>query len=154
MSGQPEMDVPLLAGFGRRIGGRVIDVLILVIVSVFLLVALGTEIDLEAGTVSVPLVARFALVVVPAAYEIYFVTTRGQTPGKIVARTQVVMAKSGEVPTIGAAAVRWAVPGLLALVPRLSIVTLLVYLWIIWDDRRQGLHDKAAGTIVVEASRV
>ena len=33
-----------------------------------------------------------------------------------------------------------------ALIP---LGALLVYLWLLWDPLRQGLHDKAVGTVVI-----
>ena len=38
---------------------------------------------------------------------------------------------------------------LLNLVPGVGLLSILDYLWMLWDDRKQTLHDKIAGTIVV-----
>lgn len=53
---------------------------------------------------------------------------------------------------------RWATfygVGILAVLPLLgwavSLYVLLAGLWPLWDQRRQGLHDKAAGTVVVRS---
>ena len=54
--------------------------------------------------------------------------------------------------------VRWATfygVGILSVVPFLvwlvSLYVILAGLWPLWDERRQGLHDKAAGTVVVRS---
>ncbi len=38
----------------------------------------------------------------------------------------------------------------ISLIPRVGIVGLLDYLWMLWDGQKQTLHDKIAGTIVVK----
>ena len=60
----------------------------------------------------------------------------------------------------GPAVRRWGAlhgAGLLGPVPLigtiLGIYVLLAGLWPLWDARRQGLHDKAAGTVVVRVAR-
>ncbi len=102
------------------------------------------------------LIAVFA-----ALYEIGFTATRGQTPGKMIARIQVVRADDlfqpewGRPPTWGSSLGRWALPFILGLptwfVPYVGeILVLLCYLSLVWDRDRQGWHDKAAKTFVVK----
>ncbi|MDQ2696009.1 MAG: RDD family protein [Pseudomonadota bacterium] len=71
-----------------------------------------------------------------------WVRLRG-TPGKLLMTCQVVDAASLETVTAKQAALRYV--GYLA-----SILPAgLGFLWIIWDRRKQGFHDKIAGTVVV-----
>ena len=66
------------------------------------------------------------------------------TPGKLLMSCHVVDAKTGKRITLLQAVLRYF--GYL-----ISTITFgLGYLWIIWDKRKQGFHDKIAGTIVVE----
>jgi uncharacterized RDD family membrane protein YckC len=65
------------------------------------------------------------------------------TPGKLLTSCNVVDAKTGKPVTILQAVLRYF--GYF-----ISLFTFgLGYLWIIWDKRKQGFHDKIAGTVVV-----
>lgn len=73
-----------------------------------------------------------------------FTGLTGQTLGKMVVGVKVVDAK-GDRPTIGIAALREI------LGKTLSVIALFIgLLWIAWDDKKQGWHDKIAGTYVVK----
>lgn len=75
-------------------------------------------------------------------YFTYFYGTTGQTPGKKLLGLKVIM-KTGEPVTPGIAFLRWVgyvVSGM---------VFYLGFLWIGFDSRKQGWHDKIAGTVVV-----
>ena len=75
----------------------------------------------------------------------------GQTLGKRAVGTIVVTADGhGKVRT-GAAAGRAAIYALTPLVPFVGgLFDLLNELWLLWDGRRQCLHDKAAHTVVIK----
>ncbi len=77
-----------------------------------------------------------------AVYFVVFWSTTGQTLGMRVLRIKVVRGD--------AQPLSW-VTGLLRYVGYvLSLISLgLGLLWVIWDPRRQGWHDKIAGTLVV-----
>jgi uncharacterized RDD family membrane protein YckC len=81
-------------------------------------------------------------------YETTLIALRGQTLGKVATRIRVVRLDDGAVPGWGPAFVRWLIPVAASIVP---FGALPVYLWLLWDRRRQGLHDKAARTLVVVA---
>jgi uncharacterized RDD family membrane protein YckC len=74
----------------------------------------------------------------------------GQTLGKRALRTRVVTAY-GRAPISGStAAKRSAVYALVPAVPVLGgLFGLLNEMWLLWDSRRQCLHDKVARTIVI-----
>lgn len=77
-------------------------------------------------------------------YFIFFWSTRGQTPGKMIMGIKIVSTDGGPV-TVGKAILRligYAVSG---------IVIYLGFLWVIWDKDKQGWHDKIARTYVVKA---
>jgi uncharacterized RDD family membrane protein YckC len=85
-------------------------------------------------------------VAVVLGYPIFFWMVTGQTPGKALLGLRVVRLDQKKV-TFGCAARRcfgyW-----------LSAVPLLLgFVWILADERRQGWHDKLAGTCVVYANR-
>jgi uncharacterized RDD family membrane protein YckC len=85
-----------------------------------------------------------------AAYHILMVHYRGQTVGKMAVAIKIVQIEDGGLPTWDRAAIRWAIPMLLAWIPLVGgLGQLLNYLWMLWDPQRQCLHDKAARTIVL-----
>ena len=80
-------------------------------------------------------------------YYVLFTGLKGQTPGKMALRIQVVD-QSGNVPGIGRAALREIIGK-----PGSSVVFLLGFAWIGWDRRKQGWHDHIGGTFVVRKQR-
>ena len=83
----------------------------------------------------------------PAAYAVVFWHFRGATPGKSVFGLMVVDARSGTVPGFGQSLGRY----LAYFVSALPLA--LGFLWIAFDSRKQGWHDKLAGTVVVRARK-
>jgi uncharacterized RDD family membrane protein YckC len=73
----------------------------------------------------------------------------GQTIGKRALGIRVADATTGAVPDLDQA-VRRCVPTLLQQVPFISALAWVLYLPALWDPRRQGLHDRFAGTVVVD----
>jgi uncharacterized RDD family membrane protein YckC len=81
-------------------------------------------------------------------YFVTFWSTTGQTPGSRLMRVMVRSADDGGIIRPRRAAVRFA--GLvLAAIPLLA-----GFVPILFDDRRRGLQDMLAGTVVVEASEL
>jgi len=81
------------------------------------------------------------------AYFTYFHGTTGQTPGKRLMGLRVVL-DTGEALTLGTAFLRWV--GYIA-----SFVPFFMgFLWAGADRRKQGWHDKIAGTVVIDLYQV
>ncbi len=81
----------------------------------------------------------------PMLLVVGFWVHSGATPGKQLMDCRVVLVSTGKPPGPGRAVLRYL--GYLA-----SLLTLgLGFLWILWDRRRQGLHDKLAGTVVIDS---
>jgi uncharacterized RDD family membrane protein YckC len=75
----------------------------------------------------------------------------GQTIGKRVMGTKVVTADTRSPISGQAACGRAAVYALVPVVPSVGgLFALINESWLLWDPRRQCLHDKAAGTVVVK----
>jgi uncharacterized RDD family membrane protein YckC len=91
----------------------------------------------------------YAVWATAVVYEIYLISQTGQTIGKRLLSIQVVDATSGAVPTIDQAA-RRAVPTIIQVLPLLDIATIFFYAPILWRPRRQGVHDRIAGTVVID----
>jgi uncharacterized RDD family membrane protein YckC len=76
--------------------------------------------------------------------QIFFWTLTGQTPGKLLLGLRIVRAKNDQI-TLWQAIRRYVGYYLSALALYAG------YWWVLVDNRRQGWHDKLAGTIVVYA---
>ncbi len=134
----------------RRFVGFAIDWMFLVMIALVIVSALG--IDLGGGdALRLPTSARFVQGLVVAAYYIGFTVSGGQTPGKMLIGTRVVMERTARIPGLGPSALRWLVPGVFVFLPGVSVVSAVIYGWLLFDTRRRGLHDKAAKTVVVRA---
>ena len=121
------------AGFPERLVAYIIDAIIVgvpsAIVSLLLPQALAIVIELIIGV----------------GYVIYFWTTSGATPGKMVMGLKVVSAETGQILEPGQAVLRYV--GYIVS----SIPLGLGFLWVIWDENHEGWHDKIAKTRVVKA---
>ncbi|HEY4410799.1 MAG TPA: RDD family protein [Acidimicrobiia bacterium] len=76
--------------------------------------------------------------------------TKGQTLGKMLWGVRVRDAATGGPLGPAKAAVRYLAPALLSIVT-FGLIWLPDGLWLFWDRRRQTLHDKVAGSVVVMA---
>lgn len=79
----------------------------------------------------------------PVITIIGFWIYRQSTPGKMAISAKIVDAKTGEKPTLQQFIVRY-IGYFLA-----SIPLGLGILWVAWDKRKQGWHDKLANTVVI-----
>ena len=81
-----------------------------------------------------------------AGYFVVFWSTTGQTPGAHLMRFRVCRADDGSTLGPGRAVLR------LACLTLAALPLLAGFLPILFDDRRRGLHDMLAGTVVIEAA--
>lgn len=121
------------ADFETRLVAMVIDGLILIAIGV------------AARAVGMGFVYRRIDIFVGAAYAIYFWVNRGgATLGKQVMKIKVVT-ENGKALDYKTATLRY-------LGYFVSSVALFVgFLWIVWDEKKQGWHDKIARTVVIKA---
>ena len=134
----------------RRLVGFIIDWFVLVMLALVIVSALG--IDMGGGSaLRLPASVRILQGLIGAAYYIVFTVSGGQTPGKKLLGTMVVMQQSGQIPSLVHSTVRWFVPGVWVFLPGVSIISVVIYGWLLFDTLRRGLHDKAARTVVVRA---
>ncbi len=85
--------------------------------------------------------------VLPAIAVVLFWIYRQATPGKMAIGARIVDAKTGGKPTTGQLVGRY-------FGYYLSIIPLFLGLiWVGIDERKQGFHDKLAGTVVVRAKQ-
>ena len=143
-----------LARIGARFGARVLDAIIVavVLVALFLLSSAISGSNDAADYSDFSVAGLFMGLVVGVGYELVQIAVWGQTLGKRIVGVRVIHAEHGGLPGWGKAFGRWAIPGLLALIPLVGwILSILCYLSATWDRVYQGWHDKAAGTLVVKA---
>jgi uncharacterized RDD family membrane protein YckC len=134
------------AGFWIRVGAALIDSVLVLMVIVPLLVAIygwsyfGEQTSLIAGP------ADFLIsYVAPAVAIIAFWLYRQATPGKMVLSLRVVDATSGGTLSLGQSIGRY-------LGYYVSIIPFCMGLiWVAFDRRKQGWHDKLAGTVVIRS---
>lgn len=133
------------AGFWIRLGATLIDTILLMIVTMPLLVWIygwGYYSDgkLVAGPAEV-LVNWIA----PAIATVVFWRFWQATPGKAMLSLRVVDADTGKTLSVGQAAARY-VCYILSALP-----LCLGFIWVAFDRKKQGWHDKIAQTVVVRA---
>jgi uncharacterized RDD family membrane protein YckC len=85
--------------------------------------------------------------VLPAVAVVIFWVYRAATPGKMLVRAKIVDADTGAPPSLGQCIGRY-------LGYFVSIFAFFLgFLWIAFDPRKQGFHDKLAGTVVVRTPK-
>lgn len=134
------------AGFWIRVGAALIDSLLVTMVILPLLVAVygwgyfGDQTPMIAGP------ADFLISwVAPAIAVIAFWLYRQATPGKMVLSLRVVDADTGGTLSVGQSVGRY-------LAYYVSMIPLLLgFIWVAFDRRKQGWHDKLAGTVVIRS---
>jgi uncharacterized RDD family membrane protein YckC len=140
---------PEYVGFWKRFLAAIIDVLILVVIIVPAELAIfGTNyvpLALEGKTLSIDI---WIQVVIPLAIAILFWRYRSGTPGLMAISAKIVDAETLRPASVGKLAIR----GISLVVIAVLIVPLGIgLLWIAFDKRKQGWHDKLAGTVVIRA---
>jgi uncharacterized RDD family membrane protein YckC len=134
-------------GFGRRLVAYIIDAIVLSIVGGCLgfgvgLAALPLTGGSQEASTSLNLLVNLLGAAIGMVYFVAFWATTGQTLGKMALGIKVISADGSPV-SWGKAILRYVgyiISGL---------VLALGFIWVAFDARRQGWHDKIAGTYVV-----
>jgi uncharacterized RDD family membrane protein YckC len=113
------------AGFGIRLGAYIIDAIILGILQY------------------VGITGILSLIVSAAYFVCFWVLMKGQTPGKMVLGLRVV--------PVDGKPLDWTKAGLRYVGYLVSGIILAIgFIMVAFDSKKQGLHDKIAGTVVVK----
>jgi len=130
-------------GFWPRLGATIIDSVLLAMIIYPLLYAIYGK-QYFAGEQFIAGGGDFIVsYVLPSIAIIAFWVYKSATPGKMAIRATIVDAKTGLQPSKGQLIGRY-------LAYYISTIPLcLGFLWIAWDPKKQGWHDKLAGTVVV-----
>lgn len=147
MTQQDEETTPIAdfqyVGFLPRVGASLIDTILLMLVSLPLLVAAygwGYFTDETPVKGVTDVLVNYLL---PITAILSFWIIKQATPGKMAIHAVIVDANSGQKPTTKQFVIRYF-GYIVATIP-----LLLGILWVAWDKRKQGWHDKLAGTVVV-----
>ncbi len=139
-------EIPKSAGLGRRFACLVYEALLLLAV-LFLGSALFTSVAGAADTFASRLALQGLLLILCGAYLIWSWTHGGQTLPMQAWQLRIVAADSGRPPALRVALKRYllAVPG--------ALLGAVSFLWGLVDRDRLFLHDRLAGTRIVQVDR-
>lgn len=130
------------AGAGRRLVAVLLDSLIIGVMTYLIGVVAGLlSGDILGIGIAVTNIASF---VISIGYFVVYQSQAGQTLGKKVMGVKVVNAE-GKTPSMVTFFLREIIGKMVS-----AIILMIGYLMILWDGRKQGLHDKIAGTFVVK----
>jgi uncharacterized RDD family membrane protein YckC len=138
-----------LATIPRRLAGLIVDQILVAVPVAVVAVALGFS---PGDEITSRWMVAFsaALSAVAFVYETLMIALLGRTVGKLAFGTRVVRIIDGLRPTWSQAAMRALVPLAFGAIPRVGVyLGVIVYSLALWSPLRQGLHDRAAGTLVV-----
>ena len=144
---EPAASTRVYAGFWVRVVAALIDSLLAALILGPILWAIyGKEYFGSEALLAGP--ADFLLTwVLPAIAVILFWMYKSATPGKMALGLRIVDARSGNVPTTGQCIGRY-------FGYYVSLLPLGVgILWVAFDARKQGFHDKLAGTVVIRVAK-
>jgi uncharacterized RDD family membrane protein YckC len=131
------------AGFWIRVWASIIDTILLGLIALPILISIyGTDYFESESLIQGS--ADFLLsYVFPAIAVIVFWIYKSATPGKMAVSAKVVDARTGEAPSPAQCIGRY-------FAYFVSILPLgLGLIWVTFDKKKQGWHDKLAGTVVV-----
>ena len=138
---------PQYVGFWIRVVATLIDTVLLIAITAPLLIGLyGPAYFRSDAIVQGPMDIVISWFL-PAVLVIWFWRAKQATPGKMVFSARIVDATTGAPPSVRQSVGRYL--GYLVS----TIPFGLGLLWVAFDKRKQGWHDKLAGTVVVRARR-
>ena len=120
------------AGFWVRLGAGIIDLLIL-----------GLIVGIIAYVFASPIIWVTVGLLVSVAHFVGFWLWRGQTPGKMAVGIKVIRTDSSPL-TWQCALLRYS--GYIVS----AMILFIGFIWIAFDSRKQGIHDRIANTYVVK----
>jgi uncharacterized RDD family membrane protein YckC len=146
MADNPPQREPRYAGFWLRLGASVIDIVVLLaIIAPIEIAVYGREYPALAMAGKTLAVDFWTQLVLPLLAMIVLWRYRSATPGLMLMSARIVDAETLAPATVG----RLTLRAVALLLMWLLFIPLIGVLWIAFDKRKQGWHDKAAKTVVV-----
>jgi uncharacterized RDD family membrane protein YckC len=131
-------------GFWSRVWASTIDTVLMMAITIPLLMTIyGKAYFTSTSTIKGPMDFIISFIF-PAVAVIAFWCARHATPGKMLIGAKIVDARSGEAPSVGQCVGRYF--GYFVS----TLPLCLGHIWIAFDRRKQGWHDKLAGTVVIK----
>jgi uncharacterized RDD family membrane protein YckC len=140
-----------LASIGQRAIARIIDTaLVAVPLSIVSIVWYTDRSDGELS-IAAPIWVVALFFAIDLTYEVTMVHVWGRTLGKMLLGLRIVRLPDGDHPDWGQAGVRYLVPGVADAIPVWfsGLFAIGIYLTAMFDPVYRGVHDKAAGTLVL-----
>ena len=133
------------AGFWIRFVAFILDSLfVLILMAPFIMLFFDTDALMAGNGGFMAIILNY---IAPALIIILFWVYKSATPGKMILGMRIVDADSGEKPSTAQFIGRY-------LSYYLSGIPLgLGFIWVAFDQRKQGWHDKLAGTVVVKGAK-
>jgi uncharacterized RDD family membrane protein YckC len=130
-------------GFWARVGASIIDSLLIgLLIWPVVTAVYGTDYWMDERFIKGPVDFLLSWVF-PAVAVILFWVAKQATPGKMAISARIVDAVTGEKPNTGQLIIRY-LGYYVAMLP-----VFIGIIWVAFDRRKQGWHDKLAGTVVV-----
>ena len=134
------------AGFWIRVGASLIDTSLILIIVLPILTAIYGKSYWLSGSFVKGFWDVFFNYLLPAIAVIIFWVYKSATPGKMVMHLTIVDEKTGGRPSVSQFVIRY-------LGYYISVIPLFLGLiWVGIDKRKQGWHDKLAGTVVIRST--
>ena len=136
-------------GFWVRVAASLIDSVLVIAVTTPLVMYFYGHVTMDGSVESLTASSNnlFINLVLPAAAIIIFWLTKQATPGKMVFGAKVVDAQTGGPLSVGQSIGRY-LGYYVAMLP-----FFLGFFWVGIDARKQGWHDKLAGTVVIRPKK-
>lgn len=150
MTHDPRLDDSeyVYAGFWVRLGANVVDSLIvMVLLAPFYYFEYQRWADVPIEQMPTYTVTDFLTAVI-VLLVVWFWVKKGATPGKMLFGLQIRDLKTGQFISTPKALLRYLVGYTIS-----ALVLCLGFIWIAFDNKKQGWHDKIAGTVVVKRIR-
>ena len=135
------------AGFWIRVGASLIDTVLVLIITIPILTSIYGQASWYGGNWVRGHWDFIFSYILPGIAVILFWVYKSATPGKLITKLTIVDAKTGNKPTTGQFIIRYL---------GYYVSMLPLFLGIIWvgiDQRKQGWHDKLAGTVVLRSNQ-
>ncbi len=151
INGEIKMDEYEYAGFWIRVWASLIDLILFLIITIpFMLLIYGKtgyELDMESKDMFLGAADFLINYTLPFIGTVLLWFYKSATPGKMALNIKIVDADNGGKLSVGQVMGRYV-----AYLPA-TLVFLIGIIWVAFDKRKQGWHDKLARTVVIRKKK-
>ena len=142
-----EVDNSEYAGFWIRVLATIVDMILSMMIILPLLFAVYGSLVWESEAIILGYADVLISLVFPFIAVVLFWHYKSATLGKMLFKIKVIDASSGGKLSITQSIIRY-----FAYIPA-GLVFCIGFIWIAFDKRKQGWHDKIAGTLVIKTNK-